>query len=71
MCVCRFLELKNLSEENLEHGLVLIDFGQSIDMNLFPDGAQFTAHCMTSGFQCTEMLSGRPWTYQVLQHTWF
>lgn len=72
MCVplCRFLELKNLSEENLEHGLVLIDFGQSIDMTLFPDGAQFTAHCMTSGFQCTEMLSGRPWTYQVLQHTW-
>ncbi|XP_060769495.1 mitotic checkpoint serine/threonine-protein kinase BUB1 isoform X2 [Neoarius graeffei] len=61
----RFLDLKNLSEENLEHGLVLIDFGQSIDMNLFPDGAQFTAHCMTSGFQCTEMLSGRPWTYQT------
>ncbi|XP_053542019.1 mitotic checkpoint serine/threonine-protein kinase BUB1 isoform X2 [Ictalurus punctatus] len=61
----RFLENKNLSEESLEHGLVLIDFGQSIDMTLFPDGAQFTAHCMTSGFQCTEMLSGRPWTYQT------
>ncbi|XP_053347178.1 mitotic checkpoint serine/threonine-protein kinase BUB1 isoform X2 [Clarias gariepinus] len=61
----RFLENKDLSEENLEHGLVLIDFGQSIDMTLFPDGAQFTAHCMTSGFQCTEMLSGRPWTYQT------
>ncbi|XP_058249157.1 mitotic checkpoint serine/threonine-protein kinase BUB1 isoform X2 [Hemibagrus wyckioides] len=61
----RFLENKNLLEENLEHGLVLIDFGQSIDMTLFPDGAQFMAHCMTSGFQCTEMLSGRPWTYQT------
>ncbi|KAK3522636.1 hypothetical protein QTP86_028624 [Hemibagrus guttatus] len=61
----RFLEHKNLLEENLEHGLVLIDFGQSIDMTLFPDGAQFMAHCMTSGFQCTEMLSGRPWTYQT------
>lgn len=64
----RFLENKDLSEENLEHGLALIDFGQSIDMTLFPDGAQFMARCMTSGFQCTEMLSGRPWTYQVLQH---
>ncbi|KAK2846292.1 hypothetical protein Q7C36_011146 [Tachysurus vachellii] len=61
----RFLENKNLFDENLEHGLVLIDFGQSIDMTLFPDGAQFMAHCMTSGFQCTEMLSGRPWTYQT------
>ncbi|GAA6073526.1 mitotic checkpoint serine/threonine-protein kinase BUB1 isoform X1 [Tachysurus ichikawai] len=65
----RFLENKNPFDENLEHGLVLIDFGQSIDMTLFPDGAQFMAHCMTSGFQCTEMLSGRPWTYQVLQRT--
>ncbi|KAF5886889.1 mitotic checkpoint serine/threonine-protein kinase BUB1, partial [Clarias magur] len=61
----RFLENRDLSEESLEHGLVLIDFGQSIDMTLFPDGAQFTAHCMTSGFQCTEMLSGLPWTYQT------
>ncbi|KAI5625020.1 mitotic checkpoint serine/threonine-protein kinase BUB1 isoform X1, partial [Silurus asotus] len=61
----RFLQNKNLSEENMDHGLVLIDFGQSIDVTLFPAGVQFTAHCMTSGFQCTEMLSGRPWTYQT------
>ncbi|XP_037099852.1 mitotic checkpoint serine/threonine-protein kinase BUB1 isoform X1 [Syngnathus acus] len=48
-----------------EPGLVLIDLGQSIDMDLFPPGAAFTASCLTSGFRCTEMLSGEPWNYQT------
>ncbi|XP_036438407.1 mitotic checkpoint serine/threonine-protein kinase BUB1 [Colossoma macropomum] len=61
----RFLENEDFDAENLDHGLVLIDFGQSIDMTLFPQGTAFTARCMTSGFQCTEMLSGRPWNYQT------
>lgn len=34
-------------------------------MRLFPEGTAFTARCQTSGFQCTEMLSGKPWNYQV------
>ncbi|XP_072166979.1 uncharacterized protein [Diadema setosum] len=45
--------------------LKLIDMGRSIDMRLFPEGTTFTAKCNTSGFNCTEMQSGRPWTYQV------
>lgn len=49
----------------MDHGLHLIDLGQSIDMELFPEGTAFTARCLTSGFQCTEMLSGKPWSYQV------
>ncbi|XP_072537172.1 uncharacterized protein bub1 [Salminus brasiliensis] len=61
----RFLENDDLDAESMDHGLVLIDFGQSIDMTLFPEGTAFTARCMTSGFQCTEMLSGRPWNYQT------
>ena len=61
----RFLENECFDPENCEHGLALIDLGQSIDMSLFPDGTAFTAKCMTSAFQCTEMLSGRPWNYQV------
>ncbi|XP_076872776.1 uncharacterized protein bub1 isoform X2 [Brachyhypopomus gauderio] len=61
----RFLENESFDVENLDHGLVLIDFGQSIDMSLFPKGTAFTARCMTSGFQCTEMLSARPWNYQT------
>lgn len=64
--VCfRFLENGSLDPENLDHGLVLVDFGQSLDMALFTKDTTFTAKCLTSGFQCTEMLSGRPWNYQV------
>uniref|UniRef100_H3BWR7 BUB1 mitotic checkpoint serine/threonine kinase n=1 Tax=Tetraodon nigroviridis TaxID=99883 RepID=H3BWR7_TETNG len=61
----RFLENQCFEPENLDHGLVLVDLGQSVDMALFPDSAVFTAKCLTSGFQCTEMLSGRPWNYQT------
>ncbi|CAL8392156.1 unnamed protein product [Gadus morhua 'NCC'] len=61
----RFLESQCLDPEEMEHGMVLVDLGQSIDMELFPEGTQFTARCRTSGFQCTEMLSGRPWSYQT------
>ncbi|CAL8392477.1 unnamed protein product [Arctogadus glacialis] len=61
----RFLESQCLDPEEMEHGMVLVDLGQSIDMELFPEGTQFTARCQTSGFQCTEMLSGRPWSYQT------
>ncbi|XP_059211852.1 mitotic checkpoint serine/threonine-protein kinase BUB1 [Centropristis striata] len=60
-----FLENKCFEAENVDHGLVLIDLGQSIDMQLFPEGTAFTARCLTSGFQCTEMLSGKPWSYQT------
>ncbi|KAK0150127.1 Mitotic checkpoint serine/threonine-protein kinase BUB1 [Merluccius polli] len=60
----RFLESRCLDPEDMEHGMVLLDMGQSIDMELFPEGTAFTARCLTSGFQCTEMLSGRPWSYQ-------
>ncbi|XP_041814693.1 mitotic checkpoint serine/threonine-protein kinase BUB1 [Chelmon rostratus] len=61
----RFLENKCFEAENVDHGLVLIDLGQSIDMELFPEGTAFTSKCLTSGFQCTEMLSGKPWNYQT------
>ncbi|XP_039981016.1 mitotic checkpoint serine/threonine-protein kinase BUB1 isoform X2 [Xiphias gladius] len=61
----RFLENKCFDAESADHGLVLVDLGQSIDMELFPEGTAFTAKCLTSGFQCTEMLSGKPWNYQT------
>ncbi|XP_034017811.1 mitotic checkpoint serine/threonine-protein kinase BUB1 [Thalassophryne amazonica] len=61
----RFLENRCLDPGDLDHGLVLIDLGQSIDMELFPRGTAFTTRCLTSGFQCTEMLSGKPWNYQT------
>ena len=50
---------------NTKH-IKLIDFGRSIDMQLFTHGTTFTATCNTDGFMCPEMQSGRPWTYQVI-----
>ncbi|XP_014880437.1 mitotic checkpoint serine/threonine-protein kinase BUB1 [Poecilia latipinna] len=61
----RFLENRSFDADGVDHGLVLIDLGQSIDMALFPECTAFTARCLTSGFQCTEMLSGKPWSYQT------
>uniref|UniRef100_A0A8C9A2W1 Mitotic checkpoint serine/threonine-protein kinase BUB1 n=1 Tax=Prolemur simus TaxID=1328070 RepID=A0A8C9A2W1_PROSS len=60
----RFLE-QDGENDDLSAGLALIDLGQSIDMKLFPKGTTFTAKCETSGFQCIEMLSNRPWNYQI------
>ncbi|KAJ8021305.1 Mitotic checkpoint serine/threonine-protein kinase BUB1 beta [Holothuria leucospilota] len=57
--------LQNLREGTGESCLKLIDFGQSIDMSLFPEGTTFTANCHTSAFSCVEMQTGKPWTYQT------
>ncbi|KAM6280114.1 mitotic checkpoint serine/threonine-protein kinase BUB1 [Porphyrio hochstetteri] len=61
----RFLDNDTCDIDGLSHGLTLIDLGQSIDMKLFPEGTAFTATCETSGFQCIEMLTQRPWNYQT------
>ncbi|NWV63556.1 BUB1 kinase, partial [Malurus elegans] len=60
-----FLDNDTCDIDGLCHGLTLIDLGQSIDMKLFPEGTAFTARCETSGFQCVEMLTNRPWNYQT------
>ncbi|KAK2161830.1 hypothetical protein NP493_1557g00022 [Ridgeia piscesae] len=45
--------------------LQLIDFGRSIDMTMFRPGTTFTVKVETDGFQCIEMKTDRPWTYQT------
>ncbi|XP_065883553.1 uncharacterized protein [Dysidea avara] len=45
--------------------LKLIDFGRSIDMKAFDPCTQFTGSSNTSGFVCTEMKTGKPWSWQV------
>ncbi|XP_070183002.1 mitotic checkpoint serine/threonine-protein kinase BUB1 beta-like [Littorina saxatilis] len=45
--------------------LRLVDFGQAIDMSLYPPGTTFMAKVGTSGFQCIEMMTDQPWTYQT------
>lgn len=49
----------------LTKSIVLIDFGRSVDMKLLPAGSQFTVKSNTELFECVEMQTGRPWTYQV------
>jgi len=47
------------------HGVCLIDFGRSIDTNLFPEDQQFTGDWPTDARDCVEMREGRPWTYET------
>jgi checkpoint serine/threonine-protein kinase len=46
--------------------IVLIDFGRSIDMRILPGDSKFTVRSGTEMFECVEMQTKRPWTYQVL-----
>ncbi|XP_077544522.1 uncharacterized protein LOC144156844 [Haemaphysalis longicornis] len=54
--------------ENGVECIKLNDFGRAIDMTALPTGTSFTQVIETDSFKCTEMLSGRPWTFQV---DWF
>ena len=47
------------------HGLCLLDFGRAVDLTAFPDETLFQGSCETEGFQCTQMLEGKPWKYEV------
>ncbi|ESO01285.1 hypothetical protein HELRODRAFT_82024 [Helobdella robusta] len=44
--------------------LKLIDFGQGIDMGMYPPGTQFTAKSGRKDLQCIEMKTGKPWSYE-------
>ncbi|CAM2110784.1 unnamed protein product [Caretta caretta] len=61
----RLLDNDTCDIDSLSHGLTVIDLGQSIDLKLFPEGTVFTGKCETSGFQCIEMLTQKPWNYQT------
>ncbi|KAH6895127.1 Mad3/BUB1 homology region 1-domain-containing protein [Thelonectria olida] len=49
-------------------GVVLIDFGRSIDMRNFSPDVEFIADWKTSAQDCAEMREGRPWTWQIDYH---
>ncbi|KAM4695427.1 mitotic checkpoint serine/threonine-protein kinase BUB1 isoform 2-T2 [Discoglossus pictus] len=61
----KFIENQSFSLGFVPKGLALVDLGQSIDMTLLPKGTVFTGKCETDGFQCVEMLTKKPWTYQT------
>lgn len=45
--------------------MVLIDFGKSIDMSMFPRTHKFTSDEAASNFTCTQMLEKQPWSYEL------
>jgi checkpoint serine/threonine-protein kinase len=46
-------------------GIRLIDFGRTIDTNLFPPGQQFTTDWKVDKRDCLEMRQKLPWTYET------
>eukprot|EP00742_Colponemidia_sp_Colp-10_P012674 GILJ01014261.1.p1 GENE.GILJ01014261.1~~GILJ01014261.1.p1 ORF type:complete len:452 (-),score=99.03 GILJ01014261.1:124-1383(-) len=46
-------------------GVKLIDFGRAIDLRILDPQVMFTGNNHTDGFQCVEMLTNRPWKYQI------
>ncbi|KAI0694622.1 Mad3/BUB1 homology region 1-domain-containing protein, partial [Cytidiella melzeri] len=46
-------------------GIKMIDFGRTIDTNMFPHGQRFTGDWDPDPRDCLEMREGRPWTYQT------
>lgn len=61
-----FMLMGPINENNYDHPVIkLIDFGQAIDMKLFPSNVEFTSSLATEGFTCSEMLENLPWTYQT------
>ena len=64
-CLPSFYSLhKNFASAH-GRGLVLIDFGRAVDLVAFPGDIMFRGSCETEGFQCTQMLEGKPWKYEV------
>lgn len=59
------LLMRRLTNDTDEMCLQLIDFGQAIDLQLYPDGQTFRSQLSTKNFVCTEMLDGRPWLQQT------
>lgn len=52
------------TQQSPNMAIQLIDFGQSIDLQQFPSKQVFWHKIKTENFICTEMMDGRPWSYQ-------
>jgi len=49
-------------------GLKLIDYGRAINTRVFPPSQEFIAEWETDEFDCLEMRTGKPWTFQPDYH---
>ena len=50
---------------SINPALILIDFGISVDMSLFPQGTEFTHAFEAKDIRTPEMIEGKKWSYQV------
>ena len=61
-----FLSGKQLNTAAIRgKGVCLIDFGCSVDTQVFPEETTFVGSSETDAFQCPAMVEGRPWKWQV------
>jgi checkpoint serine/threonine-protein kinase len=51
-----------------QKGLSLIDFGLAVDLGMYDWRTVFVGDCGTEGFRCSEMVEGKPWTWQADTH---
>jgi checkpoint serine/threonine-protein kinase len=51
-----------------EKGLKVIDYGRTIDTTMFKPGQQFDSDLKTDKYDCIEMQSGKPWTFEPDYH---
>lgn len=49
-------------------GLKLIDYGRAINTGVFPPSQEFIAEWETDEYDCLEMRTGKPWTFQPDYH---
>ena len=50
---------------SLRPALQLIDFGQCVDMTLYPKGKTFNHAFDTEELRTPDMIDGKAWSYQV------
>ncbi|GAA6059120.1 hypothetical protein JCM10212_003867 [Sporobolomyces blumeae] len=49
-------------------GLKVIDFGRTVDLSMFPRGQRFWTDLRTDQYDCAEMRTGQPWTFEPDYH---
>ena len=57
---------KALFEKSKLSIIEVIDFGRAIDKATYNDNHEFKVVVKSKGIKCVEMLSNKPWTYQVM-----
>lgn len=64
-----FSQIRNVAQSQ-GCGMCLVDFGQAVDLHAFRSDVMFVGSYKTDELQCSQMIEGTPWKWQVLpSHT--